>query len=145
MSYYSHTNRQQLIGQGEKPGRRKFCVDSEGLFCIGHSLPNTIHRVLLHIHVVCNLHNQQSQHSADFVGKSARLVVLRSRSGIHSAPEFMHGEIDGRHVLRQLGVTVVTGLAHLVRGIDHSTALLENDIHTDGVTLLIIEFNQRIE
>ena len=42
MSYnYSHTNRQQLIGQGEKPGRRKFCVDSEGLllFCIGHFLP----------------------------------------------------------------------------------------------------------
>ena len=42
MPYYSHTNRQQQIGQGEKPGRRKFCVDSEDLFCIAqqHFLPH---------------------------------------------------------------------------------------------------------
>ena len=59
MSYYSHTNRQQLIGQGEKPGRRKFCVDSEALFCIAHFPPKWKPWQL-----------ESSSHSFSHVGKS---------------------------------------------------------------------------
>ena len=66
MSYYAHTNRQLMGKEKNQDDENSVWILREDLFCIGHSLPNTIHRVLLHIHVVCNLHNQQSQHSADY-------------------------------------------------------------------------------